>query len=74
MRFAIIDSVTLQVRNTCEWEGAEWLPPFGTYIVQSDSANIGDEYAPLLNTFTRPGQSLIGEIVDGVGGLLGGGK
>ncbi len=52
MRFAIVDSTTLFVVNVCEWEGAEWLPPFGTYIVQSDGANIGDSYDPLTESFS----------------------
>ncbi len=56
MRFAIIDSITLKVVNTCEWEGAEWLPPVGTYIVQSNTAGIGDIYSPPLGTFSRPAE------------------
>ncbi len=68
MRFAIIDSVTLKVINTCEWEGAEWLPPFGTYIVQSDTAGIGDSYVPPLNSFSRAQAGIIETVVDGLPG------
>ncbi len=70
MRFAIVDSITLKVVNTCEWEGAEWLPPVGTYIVQSNTAGEGDVYSPLLGTFSRPND---GGLLDDIGGLLGGG-
>ncbi len=70
MRFAIVDSVTLKVVNVCEWEGAEWLPPTGTYIVHAPRAGIGDTYSPLLGTFTPPDD---GGLLEDVGGLLGGG-
>ena len=53
MRFAIVDSVRLQVINICEWEGAEWLPPFGTFIVQSDLVDVGDSYDPVQNIIIR---------------------
>ena len=51
MRFAIIDSTTLKVVNVCEWEGAEWLPPFGSFVVQADRAGAGDSYDPVSNSF-----------------------
>lgn len=51
MKFAIVNSTTLKIVNMCEWEGAEWLPPVGTYIVQTDTARIGDTYDPVFNTF-----------------------
>ncbi len=49
MRFAIVDSTSLKVVNVCEWEGAEWLPPFGSFIVQSDRGGVGDDFDPISN-------------------------
>lgn len=54
MRFAIVNSTTLTVVNMCEWEGAEWLPPFGTYIVQNDAVGVGYVYDPIKQTFSEP--------------------
>ena len=51
MRFAIIDSNSLKVINVCQWEGAEWLPPFGTFVVRSDRASVDDIFDPLTNDF-----------------------
>ena len=47
MRFGIVDSQSLLVVNVCEWDGAEWLPPFGTFIVQAPRIDIGDSYDPV---------------------------
>lgn len=41
---AIIDPKTNEVINVVIWEGAEWLPPRGYYVVQDDLAQIGDKY------------------------------
>ncbi len=54
MRFAIINSSSLLVTNVCEWDGAEWLPPFGTFVVETSEGSIGDTYDPLSNSFIRP--------------------
>lgn len=51
MKFVIVDSISLKVINVCEWEGREWLPPTGTFVVQSDYATFGDIYDPITNTF-----------------------
>lgn len=51
MKFVIVDNTTLKVVNVCEWEGAEWLPPFGTFVVINDQATFGDVYDPVTNTF-----------------------
>ena len=50
MRFAIIDSTSNVVVNICEWDGGEWLPPFGTFVVQSDRAGINDIFDPISNS------------------------
>lgn len=51
MKFAIVDSISLKVINVCEWEGAEWLPPTGTFVVQHDDATFGDIYDPVTDSF-----------------------
>lgn len=53
MRFGIVDNQSLKVINVCEWEGAEWLPPFGTFVVQSDLIDVGDSYDPVHNLIIR---------------------
>lgn len=73
MRFAIVDATNSIVINICEWDGGEWLPPIGTYIVQSDSANVGWIYDPILDTFSNPflaSPDFIEEIVDDANNLL----
>jgi hypothetical protein len=52
MRLVIVNSSTLKVVNVCEWEGHEWLPPFGTFVVQDDIATFGDSYNPITHEFT----------------------
>jgi hypothetical protein len=51
VKFVIIDSVTLKVTNVCEWEGAEWLPPIGSFVVYNNEATFGDIYDPVSNKF-----------------------
>jgi hypothetical protein len=53
MRFGIVDSISLKVINVCEWEGAEWLPPFGTFVVRADVVDIGDSYDPITHAIIR---------------------
>lgn len=50
MRIAIINSETNKVVNVCKWEGKEWLPPKGTFIVEDTRVNIGDEWNPETET------------------------
>ena len=52
MKFVIVDSISLKVINVCEWEGHEWLPPAGTFVVQHDDATFGDIYDPITHAFT----------------------
>lgn len=53
MRFAIVDSQSLLVVHVCEWEGAEWLPPTGTYVVRADVVDVGDSYDPVSHAIIR---------------------
>jgi hypothetical protein len=52
MRYAIIDTATRTVTNVCVWNGADWTPPEGSIVMQSDTANIGDTFDVATGTFT----------------------
>lgn len=54
MCHAIVDGKTMEVINLIIWEGAEWLPPRGCYVIRSDEAKLGDKYDPKTNTFISP--------------------
>lgn len=51
-RHAIIDRQG-NVVNIIEWEGAEWLPPRNHYVIQSDTADVGDQYNFITKQFTK---------------------
>lgn len=51
---AIVNNETKEVVNVIVWDGAEWLPPRGHLVIQSDVANIGDIYDSETKTFERP--------------------
>ncbi len=41
-RYAVVDSATNLVTNVCVWDGGTpWDPPSGSYVVQSDTLEIG---------------------------------
>ncbi len=43
MRYAVVDSTTNIVLNVVLWDGvAPWSPPENTYVIQSDTLEIGD--------------------------------
>ncbi len=46
MRYAIIDPNLSEknIVNIVEWDGAEWLPPRGMYVIPCPEANCGDTY------------------------------
>ena len=52
-RHAIINNETNKVVNVILWDGNEWLPPKNHLVVQSDLANIGDDYNRNSNTFSN---------------------
>lgn len=52
-RHAIINNDTNIVVNVILWDGNEWLPPKNHLVVQSDLANIGDNYERNTNTFSN---------------------
>ena len=57
-RYAVIDNGTNIVVNVVMWNGDTgpdgWHSPEGTYVIQSDIANIGDIYDPDNGTFAPP--------------------
>lgn len=42
------------VVNIVIWEGHEWLPPRNHYVIQSDTARIGDNYIFEKKVFVTP--------------------
>jgi hypothetical protein len=55
MRWAYIETATNIVTNVIEWDGvSDWAPDEGFFVIQSDTANIGDTYDPENGTFTPP--------------------
>lgn len=52
-RFAVVNKEN-KVVNVCEWEGAEWLPPKGHYVVRHDKCDIGDTYDAENHVFIKP--------------------
>lgn len=52
-RHAIIDPKTNKVVNVVIWEGAEWLPPRGHLVIQSDICDIDDDYDPEKNIIIK---------------------
>lgn len=57
-RHAIVEYKTKKVVNCVVWQGKEWLPPRNHWVVRSDSANIGDLYDEVNNTFTKTEEPL----------------
>lgn len=55
MRHAVINKDTMEVVNVVIWEGAEWLPPRGHYVVRSDQADIGDIWNESTGEFKKQG-------------------
>lgn len=57
-RYAVINSLSNIVVNVVMWNGDTgpdgWHPPEGTFVIQSDSANMGDIYDPENGSFTPP--------------------
>lgn len=53
-RHAIVDNETNRVVNVVIWDGAEWLPPRNSLVIQNDNVGVGDIYDPKTNTFSRP--------------------
>ncbi len=54
-RHAVIDQATLVVRNVVKWDGeAQWAPPAGCFVIQSDVVDIGDIYDPSSKKFYKP--------------------
>ena len=55
MQYAIIDSATNKVINVIEWDGAaNYTPPEGVTIIQSDTASCQGTYDPNTQTFAQP--------------------
>jgi len=52
MRHALVNKDNI-VTNVIVWDGAEWLPPKGYWVVQHDSVDIGDVYDKDNNVFIR---------------------
>lgn len=52
-RHAIINNETKKVVNVVIWEGKEWLPPKNHLVVQSDSADVGDDFDEKSCTFKK---------------------
>lgn len=52
-RFAIVNNQTNRVVNVIIWQGAEFLPPRGHFVIKDDFVNIDDIYDPIMNTFTK---------------------
>ena len=47
MRYVIIDKKTNLIINAIVWDGiVPWTPPEGTFVLRSDTLNIGDTYTP----------------------------
>ena len=53
MRHALINKETKQVVNVIIWEGEPWTPPTNHFVVQSDTAGIGDIWDESNNLFIR---------------------
>ncbi len=53
MRFAIVNRETKEVVNVILWEGGEFLPPRGHYVVQADICDIGDTFDFEKNVIVR---------------------
>jgi len=55
MRWAYIESSSNLVTNVIDWDGVtDWSPEEGYFVIQSDTANIGDTYDPETGSITRP--------------------
>lgn len=52
-RYAVIDELTGRVINVVLWDGGQWSPPVGTYVVQSDFADRGDLFNPDFAIFSK---------------------
>lgn len=53
MRYAVVDKNTNKVINVVLWDGrAEWKAPEGTYLIESQRANIDDVYNPETSIFS----------------------
>jgi hypothetical protein len=56
MRYAMVNADNVVI-NVIMWDGeSPYTPPLGCFLVQSDTANIGDIYDPNNGTFTPPQQ------------------
>ncbi len=53
MRFAIVNRETGKVVNVILWEGAEFLPPKGHYVVKADVCDIDDSFDFEKNVIVR---------------------
>lgn len=52
IRHALVNTDN-KVINVIVWNGNEWLPPANHFVVQSDTANIGDTYDPITHEFSK---------------------
>ena len=52
-KYAHINVETNKVVNISRWDGREYLPAKGSMMVQSDSANIGDDWDPIREEITH---------------------
>jgi len=51
-KYAHINTTTNKIINISLWDGREYLPKAGTIMVQSDDAQIGDDWDPIREVIT----------------------